>query len=73
MSRHKKHHRHHHKRRKSGVAGHGQERTGPYRSRSGVFLGVIKGLADYFNLSVFWCRVVAVGRRNPLARLGLRQ
>ena len=33
---------------------------GPYRSRDGIILGVIKGLADYFNLSVFWLRVVAV-------------
>lgn len=39
----------------------GNDRSRPYRSRSGIILGVIKGLAEYFNLSVFWCRVVAVG------------
>ncbi|MEW5726015.1 MAG: PspC domain-containing protein, partial [Thermodesulfobacteriota bacterium] len=36
-------------------------RKGLYRSRSGVILGVCKGLAEYFDLSVFWTRVVAVG------------
>lgn len=38
-----------------------RERKGLYRSRSGVILGVCKGLAEYFDLSVFWTRVVAVG------------
>jgi phage shock protein C len=38
-----------------------QRRPGPFRARDGVILGVIKGLSDYFNLSVFWTRVVAVG------------
>ena len=37
------------------------DKTGPYRARNGVILGVIKGLAEYFNFSVFWSRVVAVG------------
>jgi phage shock protein C len=31
-----------------------------YRSRNGVILGVCKGLADYFNLNVFWLRIIAV-------------
>ena len=31
-----------------------------YRSRNGVILGVLRGIAEYFNLSVFWVRVVAV-------------
>ncbi len=31
-----------------------------YRSRSGLFLGVIKGIANYFDFSVFWARVLAV-------------
>jgi phage shock protein C len=35
--------------------------NGPYRSRSGMILGVCKGLAQHFNLSVFWTRIVAVG------------
>jgi phage shock protein PspC (stress-responsive transcriptional regulator) len=33
---------------------------GLYRSRDGLLFGVCKGLAEYFNLSVFWTRVVAV-------------
>jgi phage shock protein C len=31
-----------------------------YRSRNGVILGVCKGWADYYDLSVFWIRVVMV-------------
>ena len=37
-----------------------QERKRPYRSRSGVILGVCKGLAAYFDVSVFWTRVGAL-------------
>lgn len=33
---------------------------GIYRSRSGMIFGVCKGLAEHFNVSVFWTRVVAV-------------
>ncbi len=33
---------------------------GLYRARDGVFLGVCKGLAQYFDFSVFWVRVLAV-------------
>ena len=33
---------------------------GLYRSRDGVILGVIRGLAEYFDFSVFWARVIAV-------------
>lgn len=29
-----------------------------YRSRDGVILGVCRGVADYFNLRVFWVRVI---------------
>lgn len=29
-----------------------------YRSRKGVILGVCRGVADYFNLRVFWVRVI---------------
>ncbi|MFH1138048.1 MAG: envelope stress response membrane protein PspC [Pseudomonadota bacterium] len=32
----------------------------PYRSRGGMILGVCRGLADYFNLPVFWVRAGAV-------------
>jgi phage shock protein C len=31
-----------------------------YRSRSGMILGVCKGLADYFDFSVFWIRVIVL-------------
>lgn len=33
---------------------------GFYRSRNGVIFGVCRGLADYFNFSVFWIRAIAV-------------
>jgi phage shock protein C len=33
---------------------------GIYRSRDGVFLGVCKGVAEYFDFSVFWVRVALV-------------
>jgi phage shock protein C len=35
-------------------------KSGLYRSRHGVLLGVCKGLADYFNFKVVWVRVLAV-------------
>lgn len=34
-------------------AGH----RGPYRSRNGVLLGVCAGIAEHFDLSVFWTRI----------------
>ena len=33
---------------------------GLYRSRNGVIFGVCRGLADYFDFSVFWIRASAV-------------
>ena len=33
---------------------------GLYRSRNGVIFGVCRGLAEYFDLSVFWSRVIVV-------------
>ena len=30
--------------------------SGLYRSRSGVFFGVCRGVAEYFDLNVFWTR-----------------
>lgn len=30
---------------------------GIYRSRKGIFMGVCRGLADYFNLNVVWVRI----------------
>ena len=35
-------------------------RNGMYRSRDGVILGVCKGIAGYFDFSVFWTRAVAL-------------
>ena len=35
-------------------------RNGIYRSRSGLILGVCKGLAEHFDFSVFWSRVIAL-------------
>lgn len=34
--------------------------SGIYRSRSGVFLGVMGGIADRFDLSAFWLRFIAL-------------
>ena len=34
------------------------EYHGLYRSRNGVIMGVCRGLAEYFNFSVFWVRVI---------------
>jgi phage shock protein C len=34
--------------------------SGIYRARNGVFLGVCKGLANYFDFSVFWVRMALV-------------
>jgi phage shock protein C len=36
------------------------EKRGLYRSRNGAILGVCRGLADYFDLSVFWIRAIFV-------------
>ncbi len=35
---------------------HWRSTSGIYRSRNGVLLGVCRGLADSYNLSVFWIR-----------------
>ena len=35
-------------------------RNGIYRSRSGIILGVCKGLAEHFDFSIFWTRVIAL-------------
>ena len=37
-----------------------QKQGGIYRSRNGVFLGVCKGVAEYFDFSVFWVRMALV-------------
>lgn len=35
--------------------------TGLYRSRDGVIFGVCRGLAEYFDVSVFWTRMITLG------------
>lgn len=37
-----------------------EKQGGIYRARDGVFLGVCKGIADYFDLSIFWIRMALV-------------
>lgn len=37
-----------------------RRRTGLYRSRTGLLMGVCKGTAQYFDFSVFWMRAIAV-------------
>jgi len=37
-----------------------KQRRGLYRSRDGVILGVCRGVAEYFDFSVFWVRLVAL-------------
>ncbi len=37
-----------------------KDRNGIYRSRSGMILGVCKGLAEHFDFSVLWTRVIAL-------------
>ena len=33
-------------------------RGGLYRSRNGIILGVCRGIAEYFDFSVFWARAI---------------
>lgn len=35
-------------------------RGGLYRSRNGVVLGVCRGIAEYFDFSVFWTRTIVL-------------
>ena len=35
-------------------------RHGMYRSREGIILGVCRGIAEYFDFSVFWVRGITV-------------
>jgi len=51
----------HHHRRRQEYPHHGlMTRPGPYRSRRGMFLGVCRGLADYFDFSVTGVRLAFV-------------
>lgn len=36
-------------------------RRGLYRSRNGVIFGVCRGIAEFFDFSVFWARAIALG------------
>lgn len=36
------------------------QQGGIYRARNGVFLGVCKGIAEYFDFSIFWTRMAVV-------------
>lgn len=38
----------------------GKSDRGMYRSRDGFVLGVCKGIAEYFDFSVFWIRTITV-------------
>ena len=35
-------------------------RSGIYRSRNGVIFGVCRGMADHFDFSILWARVIAI-------------
>ena len=39
---------------------YGDEHRGLYRSREGIIFGVFGGIAEYFNLSSFWTRCIAL-------------
>ena len=36
------------------------QKKGLYRSRNGILLGVCKGLAEYFDFSIYWARAILV-------------
>jgi len=38
----------------------GLQKSGLYRSRHGVLLGVCRGIADYFDIKVLWVRTIMV-------------
>ncbi|MGB3211355.1 MAG: envelope stress response membrane protein PspC [Desulforhopalus sp.] len=42
------------------MTGYYEKQGGIYRARNGVFLGVCKGIAEYFDFSVFWVRLALV-------------
>ena len=37
-----------------------RSRQGFYRSRNGAIFGVCRGIAEHFDFSLFWTRVIAV-------------
>ncbi len=63
MRRHKRHHRKfkRYKRRYSSLKDRLEtlaSSSGIYRSRRGLFMGVCRGVAEHFDFSVFWLRVI---------------
>lgn len=42
------------------MTGYYEKQSGIYRARNGVFLGVCRGIAEYFDFSVFWVRLSLV-------------
>lgn len=36
------------------------QKKGLYRSRKGILMGVCKGLAEYFDFSVYWVRAILI-------------
>jgi len=60
---HKRSHKFRQYKRRHGLRGRLEALTsnqGIYRSRRGIFMGVCQGLADYFNLNVFWLRIITL-------------
>ena len=37
-----------------------QRRSGPYRARNGLLLGVCKGVAEHLDCRVLWIRLIVV-------------
>ena len=37
-----------------------RDNSGIYRSRNGLLFGVCRGIAEYFDFSVFWIRAIAI-------------
>ena len=35
-------------------------KNGLYRSRNGILMGICRGLADYFDFSVYWVRAILI-------------
>ena len=66
MKRHHSHRYHHYRQARGRGRGRGLKRRfeqlateqGIYRSRRGLLFGVCRGLADHFNISVFWLRLI---------------
>jgi phage shock protein C len=49
--------RHHKNKRGRRHRSHHRSGNGMYRSRNGVFLGICRGFAEYYDIQVFWVRL----------------